>query len=389
MKTAQGRYSAGLAPFEGETDVSHIPWAPRTDEQPSSSERMSSLLSNTIRSRRPFSSGATDEDIDPVTHITQNLIPSSPTHGTVQSGVRQRRQFASGASDEYVELKSARFGLERKVKETIDKRRDEQPRLVGQLARLWDWTNAEIGDTSEETQYRLRQLPQIEQLIVTIEANHHEGLRRLTRQVTGTSTKVGSLLKANYELLSGNGAWWNKYQSADELLRIVKGDKASQTRENLLDLCGRWTDVLAEAEKAITSATSTTSTALKIGYNPFDTNDSTTVYDYYQQTGGLALKGHVLTVCQQADKAGGKYTYQGKVYDMFHDSHGPNPNTGGNSAESRTAWKILIDGKLQVVGVGRHIKSKGAPKYQAIFPYSTDPTVKEYGASPNITDSRN
>lgn len=393
LATAQARYSAGLAPFEGEMDVSRIPWAP-SEQRPSSQTRMSSVLENSIRSRRPFSSGATESDVDPLGHIQENLIPSSPFHGLIKSEVHKGRKFASGASDEYVELKSARGAYQQEVKSTIRNRRREQPSSVGMLERLWKWTNADIGDTTEETQHRYRQLPQVENLLITIEKTHNEleikkreaqqkYIQKLLSDIAGLSDQVALRLKDHYDLLNSNDTWRRKYDAATNYFDILSRDPASQTEENLEGLLKTWRSIHGAAEKEVTSATSSSITALKIGFDPYDSGDNTTIYGYYMQTGGLAPLGQVQTVCQKSDKYGGTYMYKGKSYDMYHDSHGPSE---GNSSLSRTAWKILINGKLQVVGIGHHIK--GAAKYEAIFPYSTKPSVQEYGASPNITDSR-
>jgi hypothetical protein len=63
---------------------------------------------------------------------------------------------------------------------------------------------------------------------------------------------------------------------------------------------------------------------------------------------------------------------------MYHDSHGPK---NGNE-QSRTAWKIVVDGKIQVVGVGYH---KGN-NYRAIFPHADG--AGDYAASNEIIDPR-
>jgi hypothetical protein len=65
---------------------------------------------------------------------------------------------------------------------------------------------------------------------------------------------------------------------------------------------------------------------------------------------------------------------------MFHDSHGA--GHGSNSDLSVTAFKIEVDGELRVVGVGHHT---GPASYKAIFPFSTDPAVRTFSASPDIT----
>ncbi len=117
----------------------------------------------------------------------------------------------------------------------------------------------------------------------------------------------------------------------------------------------------------------------KIGWDPFDGGDQTTLFNYYQQIGGAGELQEFLTVCQKASKAGGHYTYKGVKHDMYHDSHGPRD---GNE-QSRTAWKILVDGKIQVVGVGYH-KGKN---YRAIYPH-TGSGAGDYAASNEIADPR-
>ncbi|MEZ4640017.1 MAG: hypothetical protein R2873_29980 [Caldilineaceae bacterium] len=350
------------------------------------------FLSDAIRRRRPFTSGAKESDIDPVGHIQDELIPANPNHNFLKSEMRKRRQFSSGASDEYVELKTEITAYDQEVKDAIAKYRNEQPKNVGTLERLWNWLTTDIDDSSDDVQHRHRQLTLVQQLLTTIQQAHIESEKRkkesekkrmqaLAGEIGVLSSNIEMMKTTHYTILHGDDAWWQDYESFTSLFAIIKKDSKSQTEENLADLVRRLKTLQQDAQSLL--GTSSTGAAVKIGLDPFDTTDANTIFDYYEQTGGIAPKGQVLTVCQKADKYGGTYTYQGKVYDMYHDSHGPKE---GNSNESRTAWKILIGNKLQVVGIGHHIP--GAAKYEAIFPFATDPALQEYGPSPNITDSR-
>ncbi len=394
MATGQARYRAGLAPFEGEMDPSRIPSAPRTEEPSASSTRVPSDVESAIRRRRQFSSGATDAEVDPIGNIEDNLIPSDPNHGTIKSEMRKRRQFSSGASDEYVDVKSTRAAYQKEVDEAIRTRRREQPKAVGDLERLWTWINGEIDDSSEELEHRARQLPRIQELLTAIEEAHNEivtkqrdaerkRIRGLLEDISRVAAQVGVLLKSHYALLTSNDEWNRQYEKASGYFKILEGDPASQTEDNLGPHYETWQDLHRTAQQAVAGTASSSSADLKIGYDPFDPSDQATIYGHYADTGGRAPNGQVMTVCQAADKHGGTYTYKGQEYKMYHDSHGPRE---GNPEQSRTAWKILVNKKLQVVGIGRHIP--GDADYRAIFPFSTDPSVKKYGPSPDIVDRR-
>ena len=120
--------------------------------------------------------------------------------------------------------------------------------------------------------------------------------------------------------------------------------------------------------------------ALQIGFDP--AKDLDALYDYYVGIDGQKEKGHLQTVCGQGGKAGGHYTYKGKKYKLEHNSHGEKNAGLGHSV---TAWTILIDGNIQVVGVGYH---NGKVNYNATFPRAGGRQDK-CNPSVNLVDTKN
>jgi hypothetical protein len=114
----------------------------------------------------------------------------------------------------------------------------------------------------------------------------------------------------------------------------------------------------------------------KIGYvMPGDLGE---LYTIYTDIGGKGEQNQLLTVCGNSKKAGGHYTYKGVKYEMYHDSHGL-----PSADNSRTAWKIMVEGQLQVVGVGYH----NGKAYRAIFPH-VDTKDEDYPAQAEVVDPR-
>ena len=392
-ETAQARFSAGLPPFAEERDITRLMRMPsaRTEEEPSSASRMLSFLGDAIHRRRPFTSGATEADVDPISAIESQLIPANPHHALLKSTARERRQFFTGVSFESVELKEAKEAYKKVVEDALQHHRREQPRMVGTLERLWNWITMDIDDSSKkEVKSRHSQLPRIPKLLRAIAETHRKITKNkeeaekkyvleLMAKITQLHSAINALRTTNYNTLTSDKVWSTDYTSTMSLFDAIQSDPLSQTEENLVALLEQLNTLHQAAQKILGIGALTTS-VVQIGLNPFDSGDSDLIYTYYCNTGGIAPKGQVMTVCQKAEKYGGTYTYKGKKYDMYHDSHGPQE---GNSDESRTAWKILINGKFQVVGIGHHIPG-GA--YMATFPYATDPSVQKYGPTPDITD---
>lgn len=341
-EAAQARHKAGLAPFEDDSNIkgiNRLPWA-KKDEEPSS----------------PPSSGAKD----PNANVGPDRIP------TMFSKARP-----------VVNIQAARTKYKDPVEWAIKNRRAEQPDLVAELEALWVSINEPMVEIKEVKQLE-SQLPQIKVLLDNIQKAH---VQKLFGDLQTRMDQVRVIYETNYEVFEAS-KWESDYKEAQKSVGVFQKDSASHTDDNFDYYLESWREIQEAAQQLVPSAPTTT--ALKIGLNPLDASDMEEIYQYFVTTGGNALKGHVTTVCTSQGKAGGHYTYKGKVYDMWHDSHG---NQNANSDDSRTAWKILIDGKLQVVGIGHH--TKNANRYRAMFPFSDDPSIKDdYKPSNEITDAR-
>jgi hypothetical protein len=147
------------------------------------------------------------------------------------------------------------------------------------------------------------------------------------------------------------------------------------------------TDLNYEGEKTLKFSLTLSSTAKakkRPSNEPRDPNvigypaTAGSLFQLYEEIGGKAPSGQFYTVCAP-NKAGGHYTYKGKVYDMYHNSSGSHAKDN-----SRTAWTILVNGETRVVGVGYHT---GEVTYRAIFPNATDKNAFDSGPAPDMEDA--
>jgi hypothetical protein len=338
MEVAQERLKAGVAPFAEDTNVQRLPWA--KPEQPSSAVSPAAK--------------AADEEVVP------SHVPS----------------FLSGATD----VKAARAKYKVQVEWAIENRGKEQLNLVRELKRFWDWVNEPLVDV-KELEHRTRQLPRIQKMLDNIEAAHAQHIKKLLDDIEAVASQVREFYQTNYKVLNSNREWDTKYKELIKNYQIVKDDPTTHTNDNLVAYFRQWRDIQEAAQKAVPTATPPSTTEVKIGLDPLDSSDQAIIYEWYKKAGGNAPIGQVMVVCSKGEKDGGTYTYKGQQYKMWHDSHG---DPRSNSNDSRTAWKIMIKGKYQVVGIGYH--SRGG--YKAIFPFSSDTSVQLYPPQSTVTDRR-
>jgi hypothetical protein len=265
--------------------------------------------------------------------------------------------------------------------------------------------NSELTDSNKTSYEDLQQKPKITSAKALAEAvedvieQHLGGLELLfTKNTVATSPAAwADLVYGNFDEHYNSEGWLTedflaavhtvKDDHREELLgRMVNNlvytttDNEPEELEDLKELLTEGGAYLEDADDLmldkILNEHNGGATGLKIGLDPGD--DQEAILEAYQQTGGEGQWGRLNTVCTKAEKHGGTYRYGAKTYQMYHDSHGA---SGANSNLSVTAWKILVQGQLQVVGVGHHV---GPASYAAVFPLSTDTSVRAVGASPDI-----